>query len=413
MNLLVGLYLDPNPARTEEFFECLRRNAANPGLDGITVFLEDPIAPALLLQRHPELASPRIRFVAHGRRLTFAQLFAYANAHFPDAGVIVANADIFFDESLTALEDETLAGKMLCLSRWDETDGAPRHFDRPDSQDAWIFEPPLPAIACDFPLGMPGCDNRLAFEAERAGLAVSNPSRSLQARHLHGSTVRRYTAGERLVGPIRLVPASFLKVRNAAKSAAMAQYPSRRVARVDDLAADRVREIEAALQPFFGGIVPRGLRRELRRVVRQRAAGLPPPADVPPAVVAYREAMGYTLARLQPGTSTHNNDERPLVSVPDRLAGLCFTQVVANHAAPVEVEFRTAGRLFVLAAPGWEGYAPASAFLDDAGWREPIEPLRTRGGTVFEPWSLVATAGERLTFPTQVMLAGPELIRAV
>jgi hypothetical protein len=88
-----------------------------------------------------------------------------------------------------------------------------------------------------------------------------------------------------------------------------------------------------------------------------------------------------------------------------------FTQVVANYSTPVEIEFQTAGRLFVLAAPGWEGYAPAAAFLDEAGWREPIEPLRTRDGTVFEPWSLVANAGERLVVPAQVMLSAAKLVR--
>ena len=127
--------------------------------------------------------------------------------------------------------------------------------------------------------------------------------------------------------------------------------------------------------------------------------------------IAFKEAMGYTVAQLAPGISTHNNDPRPLVFVPDALAGMRFTQVVANHSAPVEVEFRTDGRLLVLAAPGWYGYVPAAAFLDAAGWREPVEPLRTRDGTIFEPWSLCADAGERLVLPTQVMLIAAELVR--
>jgi hypothetical protein len=100
-----------------------------------------------------------------------------------------------------------------------------------------------------------------------------------------------------------------------------------------------------------------------------------------------------------------------LVFVPVELADLAFTQVVANHATPVEVEFRTRGRLFVLAAPGWQGYASAAEFLDDAGWRDSIEPLRTRDGTTFEVWSLYAEGGERLQVPTQVMLAAAQLLR--
>jgi len=58
--------------------------------------------------------------------------------------VIIANADIFFDETLAPLEEEPLAGRMLCLSRWDQSrDGTFRHFECPESQDASIFEPPI------------------------------------------------------------------------------------------------------------------------------------------------------------------------------------------------------------------------------------------------------------------------------
>jgi hypothetical protein len=411
MTLLVGFYDDAIPTRTEEFIECLRRNAANAHIDSITIFIEDHLSPSDAQTRFPELKHPKIQLAAHGRRLTCTHLFEYANRHLAGAGVIIANADIFFDETLALVETEDLTGQMLCLSRWDEAaDGAPQHFDRPDSQDAWIFEPPLPRIAGDFCMGKPGCDNRLAYEAARAGLIVSNPSRSLRARHLHNSGVRRYTERDRLNGPVRMVPTTFLQAPKPPRSPPNG-FPSHRGFRRESLVNVRCREIETALNPYLGGIVPRALRRELRRAVALRLDAEPHPADLPPASAAFKETMGYTLARLEVGVSTHNNDPRPLVAVPNELAGMQFTQVVANHAAPVEIEFQTPGRLFVFAAPGWEGYAPAAAFLDDAGWREPIEPLRTRDGTVFEPWALVAGGGERLVVPTQVMLASTQLTR--
>lgn len=413
MILLVGLYVDASVARTEEFIECVRRNTSNEHIESITVFLEDSVSSADAQARFPALAHRKVRLVAHGQRLTYAQLFEYANRHFPGVGVIISNADIFFDETLALLEEEPLAGRMLCLSRWDETtDGTFRHFDNPASQDAWVFEPPVPQIAADFSLGKPGCDNRLAYEVERAGLLVLNPSRSVRARHLHNTAIRHYTQEERLFGPIRLVPTSFLAVTaDGAKLNRVNGFPSHRGFRKECVVNARYREIEAVLALHFGGAMPRGLRRELIRAVNIRSEGPAPPRDEPLATVAFREAMGYTLARLEPGVSTHNNLPRPLVSVPDALAGIQFTQVVAYYAAPVEIEFQSPGRLFVLAAPGWEGYAPAAAFLDDAGWREPMEPLRTGDGTTFEPWTLVANAGERLVIPTQVMLAAAKLIR--
>jgi hypothetical protein len=415
MNLLVGFYNDASPVRTGEFVECVRRNAANPHIDSIIVFIEDQTPPADVRERSRAWAHPKVQFVEHALRLSFKQLFEYANRHLAGDGVIIANADIYFDETLALLEEESLAGRLLCLSRWDETpDGALRHFDRPDSQDAWIFEPPLPRFASDFFLGKPGCENRLAYEAERAGLAVSNPSRSLRARHLHNSAIRRYTQRDRVNGPLRFVPASFLDngvpppkpPRPSPK-----EFPSHRGRRTERMVNERFQEIEAVLIPYLGGKMPRRLRREMLHAVGAQIEGPPRPADEPLATVAFRETMGYTLARLELGVSTHNNDPRPLVFVPPELAGLPFTQAVSCHSTPVEIEFRTPGRLFVLAAPGWEGYEPAVAFLDDAGWREPIEPLRTGNGTVFEPWSLAADAGERLVVPTQVMLAAKELVR--
>ena len=147
------------------------------------------------------------------------------------------------------------------------------------------------------------------------------------------------------------------------------------------------------------------------RAIRERTSGPARPIELSLARVAFQETMGYTLARLQLGVSTHNNDQRPLVFVPPALEQMPFTQVVANHAAPVEISFMSEGRLFLLASPGWEGYAIAEAFLDEAGWREPVEPLRTKDGTVFKPWSLAGKAGEGLIVPTQVMLASSEVTR--
>jgi hypothetical protein len=160
--------------RTEEFVECVRRNSANPYVSQITVFVEDQMPAFEAQARFPALAHPKVKLVRYGRRLTYADLFAYANRHIANTKVIVTNADIFFDETLEQLDSERIKGQMICLSRWDEgVDGEPIHYDRPDSQDAWIFEPPLPQFDCNFCLGKPGCDNRLAYEAE---LALVSPS---------------------------------------------------------------------------------------------------------------------------------------------------------------------------------------------------------------------------------------------
>jgi hypothetical protein len=344
----------------------------------------------------------------------YSDLFAYANDTLAGCTVIIANADIFFDDSLALIDNISLSGRMLCLCRWDEnSDGLPAHFDRPDSQDAWIFEAPLPRIEAEFHLGVPGCDSRLAFEASKAGLTVSNPSRSVRARHLHRSTIRRYTESDRLRGPLRFVPCSFLDsapVRQAFERPSELDFPTHRGRAVERLIETNCRQLEDLIESRLGIVPPRTLHQELRRAAA-RCSNLSFPAETALASVEFRETMGYSISILKLGASTHNNESRPVIFVPPELEGLQFTQVVANHSAPVEIRFRTSGKLFVLASPGWEGYAPAAGFLDDAGWRESIKALRSRDHRTFEVWSLVGTERARLAVPTQVMLAGEKLVR--
>ena len=210
--LLTGFYWDADPDRRAELIECLRRNAAHDGIGELHVFVEDDTSPGELPALVGPAVMPKLRVIERGERLTFEDLFAHAERLAPRRRVIIANADIFFDSTLSLLEDVDLAGQLLCLSRWDEVPGrSPAFFDYSGSQDAWIFDPPLPTFPCAFRLGLPGCDNRLVWEAARAGLAVSNPSRSIRARHLHGTNVRHYTKRERVAGPRQGLVATHLR----------------------------------------------------------------------------------------------------------------------------------------------------------------------------------------------------------
>ena len=121
--------------------------------------------------------------------------------------------------------------------------------------------------------------------------------------------------------------------------------------------------------------------------------------------------MGYTIARLNIGVSSHNNDPRPYTAIPEALAGLPFTQVVASVVSPVEVEFLTPGKLYVLVGNDWDGASSATAWLGQTGFKEGLPVLTTKRGTGFEVWSLVGEAGERFVLPTQVMLVAEHLVK--
>jgi len=351
MILLTGFYHDPDPRRRRELLECIKRNAANEWIDEVRVFIEDATPPETI-----SADQGKVRLIPLGRRVTYRFLFDYANENLNGQTVLVANADIFFDETLACLHSYDLSGKLLCLSRWDvRPNGSLEFFEHSFSQDAWIFKSPLPAINCDFYLGKPACDNRLAWEAEHAGLRVINPARSIRACHLHVTEVRRYSERERLPGPVKGVPAIALET----------PYPSER--------------------------------------------GTPPALDC--AVVAFSDRMGYTIAEFTAGVSSHNNEERPIRNVPEQLRGLQFTQEVANVNSAFEVEFLSAGKLYVLVGNDWSGHEVAVDWLRRVGFREPIPFVTTTGDFGFEVWSLVGEQGERHMIPVQVILAASELVK--
>jgi hypothetical protein len=110
MILMIGFYADADPARRGEFLECIRRNTANTHIEEIVIFVEDETTSASVRERFPVLGHAKIRLLEYGRRIRYSQLFKYANLHLKGTVFIVANADVFFDETLALLEEEPLAG---------------------------------------------------------------------------------------------------------------------------------------------------------------------------------------------------------------------------------------------------------------------------------------------------------------
>ena len=160
-------------------------------------------------------AFEHVEFVDPGeRRLSFADLFGLAGDRFPGTTCVVANSDIAFDASI-GLAETILAeagGPMLvAISRWDDDTSVSMEgrVDPADwtfyshSQDAWVFTAgSLPPFEGGFRLGMPACENRLAYEAAAAGIAVVNPALSIRLRHHHASAVRTWSDRDTYGGPL-------------------------------------------------------------------------------------------------------------------------------------------------------------------------------------------------------------------
>ena len=157
-----------------------------------------------------------------GKRLSYADVFRFvaaesASAEIDDDGyIVISNADIFFDESINnvCLSDLSTTRKMFALVRHEfqnkhlyrDTDGI---FPRFDSQDVWIFHTrlcrelgggggnaattPLDLLPLfDFPLGIPGCDNKMLYLMKLLQIQIYNTPRFIRTFHCHKAFDREY-----------------------------------------------------------------------------------------------------------------------------------------------------------------------------------------------------------------------------
>jgi len=170
IRLLVNTYKSDSQARQAELDICLEKNIALPFL---TVH---DIQPRPTYNDYFHTSSKLI----HDEDFDNDDIF------------VIANSDIYFDETLL-LANQIKHGEVYALTRYDIKRGQARFFDRPDSQDVWIFRGGInPIEGADFNLGVGGCDNRIAYLLHKAGYTVTNPSLSIKTYHLHESGIRTF-----------------------------------------------------------------------------------------------------------------------------------------------------------------------------------------------------------------------------
>jgi glycosyltransferase involved in cell wall biosynthesis len=211
MILLTPYYLDSCPERQAELDFCLQQNLQNPLITKVILFLDH----SLNTQQIKELHRSKIETFFCDGRCTYQNCLDYANKYLQGEIVLIANTDIFFDETLELLAEHDLSNQFINLSRWEvvginESVVHSQLSASVGSQDAWIFRAPLKPFVAYFPLDKPGCDNRIAFEASTVGLRVTNPAFSVRSHHLHLTNIRNYHEQERISGPYLLIPPAYL-----------------------------------------------------------------------------------------------------------------------------------------------------------------------------------------------------------
>lgn len=198
VNLFTTYFDAKNPVRQNELLACLQKNLDNPVVTTVHALSEIPVT----------VTHPKLTVINLPARPTMKQVVDYANTiATPEAINVMVNSDIYTNTTLSKVFDLSLTGQVLCLSRWDQKrNGTLKHFNFDYSQDTWIWQGALRMKGGAYYFGIPGCDNKFAYEVRQSGYGVSNPSLSITTIHLHNSGIRGYTQKERVPDPYLNVP---------------------------------------------------------------------------------------------------------------------------------------------------------------------------------------------------------------
>jgi hypothetical protein len=205
MILLVGGHIPKLLARQKEYEHCLQKNLENLLIQRVYLFVEDDFD-GYMRQINPDLLKHgKLKIIKHQKRVTFLELFTFANTLESGTLVAICNSDMYLDASISNLSGFNMDGVFIALGRaFDVTNGPmvecdPRRWC--DCQDTWIVKTPATIKNCDFYLGVKGCDNRLIFEARTAGHRVINPVTAIKSYHVHASLYRTHDSVAPVPGP--------------------------------------------------------------------------------------------------------------------------------------------------------------------------------------------------------------------
>lgn len=207
LNLFIPWYTPGDKERAEELRYCLDRNLDSGIFAKIVLMIDDETIPH---RNHPDLLSVRL---AHRPR--YQDWLTLSGQHCPGQIAILANSDIHFDDSvagLVRLFDKDRKA-FVALSRFDRKAGQLVPHPNPHwSQDVWALIPEAKVSErlvrrTDIPLGVPRCDNRIAYVFATEGYTVYNPFPFIRSIHVHETQIRYYSkTGDRsLIGGMAMV----------------------------------------------------------------------------------------------------------------------------------------------------------------------------------------------------------------
>lgn len=194
--LIYQFFLPTTEKRVKEIQETLSRNVANKHISKIYLLNE-----RIYTDEELGLSIPTDKIVQEviNRRMIFRDVFTFVEKYDLTGYIMTANADIFFDDSISKLHytDLDVSRKIISLLRWEyrgekNLSSCKLYGPTDSSQDTWIFHsnftPKLPRnmrSLFDHFYGHPGCDNKLLYAFWIYEFQINNDPIMFKTYHCH------------------------------------------------------------------------------------------------------------------------------------------------------------------------------------------------------------------------------------
>jgi len=209
MILITTYYKSKNEARQKEIDECLKKNYENKYIQKIYLLNNQ-------LYNLDYKGNKIIQYIISKDTdyiLKYNDAINFINKNIKNKICILSNSDIYFDNTLSKINDKNIKDTFFALLRYDEDENGnkkifTRHdIPRDDSQDSWIFKSPLniDLNKLDFSFRTLGCDSIFSTIVHDSNINVSNPSYDIIITHLHKTEYRTYNDDNRIHGKYCLV----------------------------------------------------------------------------------------------------------------------------------------------------------------------------------------------------------------
>ena len=199
--LITQFYEPKDKGRKEEIEKCLINNINNKNISKIYLFVEKNYK---FINELDLSKKQKIILINNKVRLSFKQAFEYANKNIvkqnQDVICILANSDIYLDNTIQNLREYNLNNKFLALTRIEKGDNKDNFvymYPSNNSQDTWIWKNKINVtyknedyINDGIILGKGGCDNMIAYILDKSGYKVENKCKLINTFHLHKDDIR-------------------------------------------------------------------------------------------------------------------------------------------------------------------------------------------------------------------------------